>query len=185
MRLFKEKVHSATLIYKRWLSFNHQPQNQVLHTHKLSKPSYLSPSVHFEVVFAYVAPHQGGFCKCGVTSAKLMIPRQQAGTATILPCSSPGVLASTALRPCADDLLCPLAGHVDGPLSVPAALRPRLRRAREAGPSHRRPGWRTSAHAGGLFYIATARRWEAAFDPPSGERKSRESVRMRGERDKI
>jgi hypothetical protein len=37
----KEKIHSTTLIYRRHLGFNLQPQNQVL--------------VVFRVVFAYVA----------------------------------------------------------------------------------------------------------------------------------
>jgi hypothetical protein len=97
LHFWKEKVHSATLIYIRWLSFNPQPQNQVLHTHKLSKPSNLSPSVDFEVVFAYVAPRQGGFCKRGATPAKLMIPRQQAGPSHHSPLLLPR-------RPCVDGL---------------------------------------------------------------------------------
>jgi hypothetical protein len=67
------KVHSTTLIYRRRLSFIPQPQNHVLHTHKLSKPSDLPPSVDFEVVFAYVAPRQGGFRICGATSAILVV----------------------------------------------------------------------------------------------------------------
>jgi hypothetical protein len=47
----KEKVHSTTLVYKRCLSFNPQPQNQVFGTHELSKPSDLHPSVVFAVFF--------------------------------------------------------------------------------------------------------------------------------------
>jgi hypothetical protein len=59
-----EKVHATTLIYRRYLDFNIQPQNQVFNTHELWKPSNLHPSVVFGVfsptwryvmvVFAYV-----------------------------------------------------------------------------------------------------------------------------------
>jgi hypothetical protein len=52
---FKEKVHSTTLIYRRNLSFNPQPQNQVFITHELSKLSNLHPSTVFK----------GGFRQCG------------------------------------------------------------------------------------------------------------------------
>jgi hypothetical protein len=47
---YTEKVHSTTLIYRRYLSFNPQPQNQVLDTYELSKPSALPPSAVSEVV---------------------------------------------------------------------------------------------------------------------------------------
>jgi hypothetical protein len=42
-----EKVHYTTLIYRRNLSFNPQPQNQVFSTHELSKPSNLHPLAVF------------------------------------------------------------------------------------------------------------------------------------------
>jgi hypothetical protein len=65
-----EKVHSTTLIYRRCLDFNIQPQNQVFNTHELWKPSNLHPSVVFGVVFTYVAPCHGGFRTRGTTSTK-------------------------------------------------------------------------------------------------------------------
>jgi hypothetical protein len=51
----QEKGYSTTLIYKRCLSFNPQPQNQIFNTHEQSKPSDLHPSAVFKVVFTYVA----------------------------------------------------------------------------------------------------------------------------------
>jgi hypothetical protein len=68
---FKEKVHFITLIYRPYLIFNLQPQNQALDGQELLKPSDLTHTPprwnfgwfshkwrHVEVVFAYVAPHQ-------------------------------------------------------------------------------------------------------------------------------
>jgi hypothetical protein len=62
------KVHSTTLIYRRCLDFNPQPQNQVLDTYKLSKSSDLPPQWilgwllhmwrHVRAVFTYVGPRQ-------------------------------------------------------------------------------------------------------------------------------
>jgi hypothetical protein len=45
------KVHSPTLIYRRYLGFNPQLQNQVLDTYELSKTFDFTPSVVFKVVF--------------------------------------------------------------------------------------------------------------------------------------
>jgi hypothetical protein len=63
----KENVNSITLIYGCDLCFNLQLQNQVLDTHKLSKPSDLHPSAVCQVVFAHVAPHQPSLLSSGPT----------------------------------------------------------------------------------------------------------------------
>jgi hypothetical protein len=71
-QILMEKVHSITLIYGRDLSFNPQPQNQVLDTCKLTKPFSLHPAVS-EVVFAYVAPHHLSLLSVGPTCHPLTL----------------------------------------------------------------------------------------------------------------
>jgi hypothetical protein len=53
-----EKVHSTTLIYRRNLSFNPQPQNQVFNTHELSKSSNLHPLAVFRWFSPTWPPYQ-------------------------------------------------------------------------------------------------------------------------------
>jgi hypothetical protein len=52
-RKILEKVYSTTLIYRRCLVFNPQPQNQVLDTHELFKPDKLTPFGGFVSCFGW------------------------------------------------------------------------------------------------------------------------------------